>query len=385
VKLKVNVSNLTELCSQTSQTLDRQSHTPLGQVYLRAKKDQGSGWLFGYSNNLSAETLIKIPAEVEEEGEVLVHPARIIDFLMGRPKDDQINISLNDTRLRLQYKRSRADIAQSPETKHLSALLKKMPFGNKPAFTFKGADLAEFVRRGLFCIPQDDTGSSPHIVGGMYFTTWEDGYEAQATDGCIAAQIKVTAKKEGVMNNFMIPMASLEPLQRLVGKRRDEDIALVPGEAGSYGINTMYFRFGDVMFGTRLLHKQFPTLKATVDQAKAEVYFTVDREELKSALSRCSAFANRSRTLKIELKKDSLDLKVMGDEELQDSVQIADVTEPDSGLKMGVGLDYLMNIAGRSHAERLSFGMAGPLKPLIITDSSGEKVSSKYVMMGVKV
>jgi DNA polymerase III sliding clamp (beta) subunit (PCNA family) len=387
VKLKVNVGSLGEVCDQASLTLDRQASNPLGNMYLRAAKKEEEGFLYAYSNNLTAECMIKIPAEVEEEGEVLIHPARVKDFLMGRPKDAQVTLSSTEKKLRIQFGASHASIGLHVQPEIPANLMKALPFKEKPLFTVKGADLAEFVRRSMFCIPPDDNGQAGQIIGGMYFTADETGYEVQATDGAIAAQVKVVGEKGEGFVPFMLPLAALQPLSRIVAGRRSEDISLISGLTGQYGMSTIYFRFGDVMFGSRLLHGKFPGLKTIIDSVKPEFNFTVDRNELKNALTRCAAFlVSRSRVVKIEVKKESLDLKIGGDvDAIDDKVAITQLDGFEGSTKLAIGLDYLLNISNGSHATLLNVGASGGLKPLLVSDESDERVKSKYVLMQVKV
>lgn len=385
MKVKVSVGELSDLCGQVSQSLDRLTHTALGHMYLRARKDGDKGWLYAFSTNLTTQALVKVPVEVEEPGEVLVQPDKINDFLISRDKEAEVTMTKGDTYLRLQCRRSRVDLPTMPKEAELANLVKTMPFQDKESFKLKGADLAEFVRRGMFCIPPDDHGQAGQVIGGMYFTSGPEGYEAYATDGCIATQIRVQADKGNDLKPFMLPLKTLHPLQRLIGKRREEEISMVPGPIGQYGMVSIFFRFGDAMFGSSLLHGQFPQLKSVVEGQTAEAFFTVNREELKAAVARCSAFATKTRTMHLELKKETLELKVRGEQEFIDSVAIEHEKEYDGQIKLAIAIDYLANIVSGSHAETLRVGVSGPLKPLVISDTSDPRVQSKYVVASVRI
>lgn len=390
MKFKANIGAFVEACGQAKETIDKLSSNPLGNMYLRAAKKDDGDFLYCYSNNLTAQVLIKIPAEVEEEGKVLVHPGKIIDFLSLKPKEEQCSVVCDPEkgRLKVGYKRNNAQLGVMGKAAvaTLESQLNEIPFTTAPMLTVKGRELAEFVRRGMFCIPSDANGQTAAAVGGMFVTDSEDGYEAQATDGSIAAQIRIQSEGASKFGGFMIPLAAMAPMNRLVAKRRDEDIQVIPGAAGAYGVSGIFFKFGDIIFGTVVLHGKFPNLKQVVNGIQVKHLMTVNREAMRQALGCCAAFATKSRTVRMEIKKDSIDMKVQGDtEDVMESVDVAHANGFDATLKIAVGLDYLINIASGSKADTLELGLTGPLNPLTVEDKEDPSIQTKYVLMPVRV
>jgi DNA polymerase III sliding clamp (beta) subunit (PCNA family) len=395
VKLKINVGELVEALSQASITTDRMSNMPIGNIYLRAsKKSTGDSFVYIYSSNLASETLIKLKADVEEEGHLLLDSTHILGGLSGRPKEDNVTLSLIEEgkRLKVQYKTSRFHVGVPEGADTLYAMLQKIPFDAKPSFKVKGSDLSEFCRRGMFCIPKDDSGHSGQIMGGMYITDSDGGYAAHATDGAIAARIQVNAEKgiKGVnMGRFMLPLKSLPAVNRLLGRRREEQIDIVEGPKGQYGVSKMFFRTGDVIFGSQLLIGSLENLKGIIAEAKPKHQFEIDRAELKSALDRVASFADgKSRMMRLEIKEKTMTLKMATSgslSEIDDFVDIVHKDKFDGSLKLALNMDYLINIAGGSTGDKLGMGVTGPVNAIVLTDDSDERVNSKYVLMPVKV
>jgi DNA polymerase III sliding clamp (beta) subunit (PCNA family) len=384
MKFKVNIGEFTEALAQASVTTDRLTSMPIGNVYVRAAKKDEKGYLYLYSTNLDSETVIKLEADVEEEGDTQFDPSQVLGGLVGRPKDDKIEVSLpteDKNRVKVQYGKSRFHLSAAvDEHKILAGYLKKVPFQDKPSFTVKGSDLAEFVRRGSFCIPSKDTGNSL-LLGGMYFSDAETGYDAHATDGVIATRITVVAEK-GKLGKFMIPLKSLPAVARLLGKKKDEDIQLIFAPS----TDKLYFKAGDMIFGTRLLPSNLDSVRKTVESTKSTHVFNVSRQQLRSALERTSNFAgNDSRMLRMEIKKEAVELKMAHSlSENHDVVEIEHRGEFPGNIKIAVNMDYLLNITSSSSGDKLEIGITGPVNPLVVCDESDKKVQSKYVLMPMR-
>jgi DNA polymerase III sliding clamp (beta) subunit (PCNA family) len=395
VKLKVNIGMLAQALNDSSTTLDGLSQMPTANAQLDAKnRGEGDQWIYLYSTDLTSETLLKIPAQVESEGKCLFSPVQMLSGLSGHPTDGEVVISTTEDglRLKVQYKSSRFHLGTADDTnKAVENCLSRMPTKISGTVTINAADFSEFCRRSMFCIPQDDNGQSRQVVGGMYMILNEDGsHEVQATDGSIAAQVRVTGEKsEGKLAPFMLPFKALGPVNRLMSRRRGEDIQIVPGLSGDgKEVNRIYFRSGDAIFGSRLLAGKFPNLKQVIDGAKADYVFEANREVLKSSLTRVSAFfeKGKSRAVKLELKKDRLELK-SGNSKSDDIIDVVEIDhkkDPTESAKVVFHMDYLFNIVSGSTGEKITMGIKGPVDPIVITDDTDERIRSKYVLMPIK-
>jgi DNA polymerase III sliding clamp (beta) subunit (PCNA family) len=394
VKLKVNIGVLAEALRDSATTLDNMSQMPTASAQMEAKiKGPDDHWVYLYSTDLNSETFLKIPARIETEGKCLFSPTQMLSGMLGHPTDGEVTISLveDGKRLKVQYKTSRFNLGVRDDTNNaVASCLSKMPTSVSGNVTIKGADFAEFCRRSMFCIPPDDNGQARQMVGGMYFVLNEDGtYEVQATDGSIAAQIKIAGEKvSSKILPFMLPLKALGPVSRLLSRRRGEDIQMVPGfSEDKKDLNKIYFRFGEAIFGSRLRAGKFPNLKQVIEGAKADFTFDVNRDALKDSLNRVSGFfeKGKSRAVKMEVKKDHIELR--GRNSTDDIVDVVEITHKAAvtdSAKVIFHMDYLFNIVSGSNGDNITIGMKGEVDPILVTDEADERVKSRYVLMPIK-
>lgn len=392
MKFRVNIGVLGEAITQASITTDRLRAMAIGHVYIKAVKhvDQKGDYLYVYSTNIDAETVIKIPAKVEVEGDALIDPSQVNGGIAGRPKEDEITIEKVDSGNMLSFKYGRSKFhVHCGVDKHntLSTYLTRVPFTEKATYKVKGADLAEFCRRGLFCIPADDNGQAGMRLGGMYFSDSKDGYSANVTDGAICAEITVKAEKAS-LGKFMVPLKSLTAINRLLGKRREDQIDITEyGKDEKGQPSKVYFRTGDVIFGTKLLIGSLENVKNIVQATKPKYIFEISRAELKNALDRTSNFADsQSRVVRLEIKKESMSMHMKSMEgDNNDVIEVEHRSEFIDPVKMGINIDYLLNISGGSTAPKLEIGITGPTDAVVVSDNSDERVKSTYVLMPVRL
>jgi len=264
MRLKVNIGSLVDAVNQVFATADKRA-TSTACVYIQAvKKSADQQFLYIYSTNLLSETLTKIPAIIEEEGKVLLNPDQLIGGLQGRPRDDEIALTLESEgkKIKVAFGKAKFHVTADINVIAVENQLKKLPFTEPSIFKVNGKDMAEFIRRAQFCIPTDNTGQS-NIFSCLNVVSTSTGYEGQATDNCIAVSVIVKASKAqpGELEGIKLPQASLAPLGKLLGKRSTEVINII-----RYGNNKIVFKCGDTMYGTILLSGKYPNLTSVFEK-----------------------------------------------------------------------------------------------------------------------
>jgi DNA polymerase III sliding clamp (beta) subunit (PCNA family) len=94
----------------------------------------------------------------------------------------------------------------------------------------------------------------------------------------------------------------------------------------------------------------------------------------------------KSRAVKLELKKDRLELK-SGNSKSDDIIDVVEIDhkkDPTESAKVVFHMDYLFNIVSGSTGEKITMGIKGPVDPIVITDDTDERIRSKYVLMPIK-
>lgn len=393
MKLRTTVGALLDAFALTSPTLDRKGAS--ANLYLQANEKSSS--LYFYSTNLISETATRIKAEIETPGEALVNPGKLSDGLQGLPKDNPVNLVLTPTgnALKVSSGSVRFSLASSTDVKELSDRMKAITQITKtpPIMVLPASELAEFTKRSLFCIPNDQSGQRANLAALKLADNGTTGEEAFATDGSIAVRISSQKKQgEGSIGaaGLLIPVQALTPLSNLVGKRKKgETVSLILTEKK----NKVFFKFADgTHFGAITMATNYPNLKAIMEQDSQYHYFEVPREAFKLILNRASAFVasvSNRKILELEFGPEALSINANGDDVLSDQIAISYTgSKPPQSVKVGMNIDHLHNIASGSHSENLTFGFASDTQPLVVTDKEGdddERIDIKYVVMGVRL
>jgi DNA polymerase III sliding clamp (beta) subunit (PCNA family) len=392
VKLRTTVSVLTEAFAITSPTLDTKGAS--SNIYL--KVNETLGILYLYSTNLASETATKIMIEAgsAEKGEVLVNPSKLKDGLASLKGDTPVELSTNTEGTILQVKASNVkfSLASNSQVRELSERMHAIPSKITPIVELPVTKLVEFIKRSIFCIPNDQTGQRANFSALKICDSETTGEEAFATDGTIAVHVIATTKEsKGILAEpgLLIPAVALTPLAALASKRKaGETVAIIATEKK----NKVFFKFADgTHFGTLTMATSYPNLKPIMDRTPTYV-FSIPREPLKQALGRASSFVSSvasKKIIELEIEPKQLVIRANGEDSLSDTILINYTGEcPKESTRVGMNIDNIFNITSSSKSEQLTFGYSKSNEPLVITDTIGdeeEKMNIKYVMMGVRL
>lgn len=383
MKVTANIGDLLEATNQAGVTVDKMTQMCIGDVYLKASKKDGRGTVYLYSTNIANECFVKIPANVEEEGEVMFDPALMEAGLIGRPREDEVSLSTQGTQVRVQYKRNKFHLSTDKRTSDMATRVKAIPFRQTPWFSMAASDLMECHRRTMFCIPTGGKTQQEKVLGGLYLLSGTDCWEAYATDGSIAAAL--VGKHEGTKpgGKAIIPAGSLPVINRLIGKRGSEtvDVIQAPNEG------PIYFKTGDLIVSSRVLPGHLDNVKAMVNSMTAKNKIIVNREEFKFCLDRASAFAEqRFPSLLMDIKEDGIAISTKGVvAENDDVVDIDAEGKTIIPTKICVNRGYLISAFASCRDQKVTLGFGSGLEPLLIEEGSPDKIKTKYVIMPVRI
>lgn len=391
MQLRTKVGTLLDTYALVAPTLDKKGTS--ANLYLNM--NDKSGFLYMYSTNLACETAAKLKPETEDvkAGEVLVNPSKLTDGLAGLPKDTPVTLVLTEKGNALNVKAGNVKFSLSANTnaKELGDRLRAIPSKSEPAAVVPTAELSEFIRRSIFCIPNDQTGQRANLAALKISDIENGGEEALATDGSIAVHV-TSSKKQGKgsigSNGILIPAQALQALSALVAKKSGEKVSIILTEKK----NKIFFKFADgTHFGALTLASVFPNLKTIMDR-KSSFVLDIPRELFKQSLNRATSFVSSVASksiLELEFGPENLSIKANGDDILSDSIPILYTGDkPLSTIRLGMNIAHLVNITSGSSSEHLTFGFTNPDTPLTVIDTKGEDeetIHTKYVVMGVKL
>lgn len=395
MKCKIKVVDMNTMLDRVTQTTDKKGPAGAATVCMVA---EATGLVSFYSTNLVAEVNDKVACVVDEPGMSLIDPDQLRAGLAHRDPEDVAEFTLvksgkgkhEVTRLRVTVGKNYFHLGYNlAGTEEMAKRMRAIPFDGTAAYTISGKALDAFVRRALPCIPRKNEGANRWEMSGMRVIGTDAGYEAHATDGYICARIRVKGDKGPGTMDALMPQQGLPPLAKLI--KGVELVEVIPGNTNANGhVVKLFFRMGpNTFFSTRVLEGQFPNIEGVLQAHAAEYWLTVNREDLKCALQRATAF-DSLRQVSLEIRHDRMIIRATSQAKVADLREELPVESEDLPndlvLTRTFHVDYLLNIASVSSQEVLKLGVSDYTqtvkagKALIINDVDGD-VETLYALM----
>jgi DNA polymerase III sliding clamp (beta) subunit (PCNA family) len=403
MKLKIKVGDLLAAVSKANLTVDKKGASGSNMIYLKAIKTETTQVLYVYSTTVANESAQKLICEVEEAGEVMANPQILEGGLTKRDAALDAEIEVVDDkksgkRLRVKAGKTGAFFcALDPQgTEFMAKRMAALPFKNKTAYELDGTNLNQFVRRALFCIPQNDNGQNRFQMGGLKMFSTDAGSIGWATNGKAAARFTIKGENQtdadNKMRNVIIPKESLPSLNALA--KKDGDIRVIEGNKTAKGdLKNLFFHMGDTFFGTSLLTGQYPNLDAAFKQHEPEFWFTVNRQELSDSLARCPNFDGGLRTVEIEVAGGQMLLHCKSDagNEIEDAIDISrEVPDgytrfpEEKVVSVKVNMDQLANVCVCEDAKNsptMLLGISSEYGKALVIHDTTDPIDSQYALM----
>ena len=399
MKFQIKVGELLTAVNNVSFTIDKKGTEGSGGILVKACKSETDACILLYTTLHKAETVIKHPATVTVPGQALLYPKQLRAGLLNRNPEDVAEISRvekKDQPTRIQVKIGKSVFHMADNPAGLEEMIKRMqdiPFRQTEAYTMKGKELAEFVRRVSLCVPEEDEGTQQFELGGMRLLCGEDGFEAQATDGHACARIIIKGEKGPQnMNSILLPRLALPALSKLVNK--EDAVKVIEGPKNARNdLVKLFFKIGEnTFFGSRLLLGAFPAIVSVLRTHAPDFWFKVDKVALKQILDRAPAFDTEHLLIKLQVVGDVLRVITKStNADITDEVPIEreEGMPADLNISITTNLQYVRDVASCSSLEKLRIGMsdynvkAKAAKALIVDDAHDE-IDATYAIMPVR-
>ena len=311
---------------------------------LEAKKDG----FFVSSTDLELGIKIKIPAKIEDEGEVTVSAKTFLDFLSSI-NSEKIILKQVENNLELKGERvhSRFPTIAATEFPKLYEVKGKL------TGEFKKEEFDKAVSRVVFSASFD---SGRPALSGLLIKPEEGGISVVATDGYRLSLQEGFLGGGGKGTGQMLVPARI--LKELINIKEKSDIKLFTSEDN----NQVVFEAGDVVLVGRLIEAEYPEYKKIIPQdfgTKA----VFNKEEAASAVRACSVIAREAANIvKMTILKDKIVFSSSASSVGENEMEIEAKIEGEEN-EIAFNTRYLLDFFGSIDDEDISFEMTGPLSP----------------------
>lgn len=291
MKIEVSQENLTKALNTTSKFASLKAQLPvLGNILFSTKKTK----LALSSTNLEVSVNVKIPAKVEEEGEITI-PSRVISEIVANLNPGNLFLASEKEQLKITK-----DGFSSKVLGMNSSDFPKIPdsLGEGELVRFKKDDLSKALGQVLFATSIDET--RPILTGVLMIV---DGEETTlvATDGFRLSK-KSLKNKSTARAQVVLPKSSISEVSKLFAEQDEIQMSY------SQNNNQVLFGGGETVLSSRVISGTFPDFEKIIPKA-TPCKINVDKEDFLRAVKLSSVLARDSANIvKLSVTKSNLKL-----------------------------------------------------------------------------
>lgn len=314
------------------------------------------------ATNMESSVQTASPAEVEEEGRVVI-PARIFNDIVR---------SLPGGQLALEHDAAAGTVrlaAGENEYRIRAYAAEDFPplpqFEEGGSFSMPGEALVETVEKVSRSYSRDET--RPVLTGILI--SFEESRVRMVTTDSYRLSIKETelASTFDGQREAIIPARAMQEVSRIFSGSGEENVEVSLSE------NQALFRIGDVLFSTRLIDGNFPEYRRLLPES-FEREISVPREELVATMRRVGLFAQRQTPpvpVSLAFSEGAVEVIVRSQEVGEAHERLSANSE--APFKVSFNPGYLVDGVSAVDTERVVFRLNEPLKPALIVPGNDEE------------
>lgn len=309
---------------------------------------------------------------VEEEGEAVL-PVKLVGELFKKAPTNVFTVSITDGKGTIISGRNRYKF-----TTYAPREFPKLPVSESASFfcSITARELLRAVSEGTVACT---TGEEfPKYLGTAFFQLREGEMRVVATDGRRLSLSKCQPVRSGENHEFLLPIAGVRELQRLLGAIDGESPIEILAES-----TLVFFQMGSMEFSVRRVDTSFPNYENILNP-QTTTTMDIDRHELIGALERVDVIVRDfSRMVLIRLSPEG-DLVLTGKAPETGAVEeILDAKIEGESLTVAFNVVFMLEGLKALYGDRVFISFNGPDGQMTML-RPGEK-DFLYMAMPIKV
>jgi len=367
MKLSCTQENLAKGLSIVSRSVGTRATLPvLNNILLQTDK----GRLKLSATDLEIGIHTWIGAKVEIDGGITV-PARLLQDYVNNNTDKTINLELNESTLKLESDRFKANI-NGIEASEFPLI----PEVKKTVEIEVGVgELTSAVGKTIIATALDE---SRPVLAGVYFFKNEEAMKIVATDSYRLAEysLKMGNPPAGGKDfKFIVPQRTMAELGRILSNA-GEKVVITPGE------NQVEFLMQDTILVSRLIEGAFPDY-AQIIPKESKTTMEVATSEFNNAIKMASLFARES--------ANNIKLKINGPDKIEvlatsshigDNISTVTGTVKGDPQEIAFNAKFILDCLAVINSEKITLDMLSNVSPGIIR---GKEQNYLYVIMPLRI
>ncbi len=342
----------------------------IGNILFETKKDS----IKLSVNNLEMGMEVTIPANIKEEGSVLI-PAKTLSGIVSKLPSTDINIKKTEKgAVKIAYKQSTFNL-NSLSAEEFPVLPK---LKDTKTISISPKTFIDMVKQTVFAVSLSE---EKFVLNGVLLETGKNDKDDSnirmvATDGFRLA--KRGEKISGTLpqSSVIIPAKALQEVSKMIAAKEEGELKInISSEQVSFGYNDTYLV-------SRLIQGQFPDYKQVVPKG-SEVKINADTRSFLEACERAAVIAGGSSNIvKIKIEKDKLHI-IANTPDVGNVDEVVDVSvtgEEKNQIAFNVRL--ITDVLKVIETDKISLEFSGPLSPGIVKPADDRDYI--YIIMPIR-
>jgi DNA polymerase-3 subunit beta len=339
---------------------------------LLIKAEGGALSLASFDYEISAR--LEIPADISEEGTILVSGRLLADICRSLPSAP-VEVTTDGSKVTLTCRNSRFNLATMPEGEYPE--LPKLP---DVSGVVDGEAFAQAVSQVIIAASRDDTLP---ILTGVRMEIEDDLITLLATDRYRLALREVSWKPStpGISTSALVKAKTLNEVAKTLGGSGDLNIAF------SADSELIGFESGGRRTTSLLVDGDYPKIRSLFPET-TPIHATVETSALVEAVRRVSLVAERNTPVRLAFTQGQVALDAGTGEDAQASEGIEAMLDGDD-ITVAFNPQYLSEGLGAFPSKFVRFSFTSPPKPAVMSaqeDATGEdRDDYRYLLMPVRL
>ncbi len=350
-----------------SKALPSKPQTPvLSGIHLKAD----NGTLELQATNYELGILAKIPADIEEPGQIVI-TGRYIQEVVRKLSGEKVTLTFN--------KNENIVIIQSNTAKFklLSMNAEEYPtiryLEGTMSFNMKNDILESFIKKTVFSCSTDEARP---VFTGCYLEI-DDKMVTMAATNTHRLSVKTETLNDGIGNaKLIIPAKTLNELLHIIGSGSQEDVRIICSH------KQISFEFENFYMISRLIEGNFPDYKTIIPKS-FQTEAVMNRDEMLGAVDRVSLIsrANEYNIIRLVFSQGQLHI-FSNNPEVGDAEEIIQAKVDGPDVNIAFNAQYISDVLKNIYGEECKFAMNDSLKAVAVHD--GEDAAFLYMVTPVR-